>query len=133
MYRRSCDRVRRGRIRVRGLVTLREQLPVGERISCRRRQQRRGNGAGSGRRREHGAGEHPGDYSAAARPKKGIKVAFLTCSAAACSLLNPGFIAAAKALGWDPTVFTYNFATPGQAVQQAIDAAISTSRPRASR
>jgi ribose transport system substrate-binding protein len=54
-------------------------------------------------------------------PKKGIKVAFLTCSAAACSLLNPGFIAAAKALGWSPTVITYNFATPGQAVQQAID------------
>jgi ABC-type sugar transport system substrate-binding protein len=55
-------------------------------------------------------------------PKKGVKVAFLTCSAAACSLLNPGFTAAAKALGWDPTVFTYNSATPGQAVQQAIDA-----------
>jgi ABC-type sugar transport system substrate-binding protein len=55
-------------------------------------------------------------------PKKGIKVAFLTCSATACSLLNPGFTAAAKALGWDPTVITYNAATPGQAVQQAIDA-----------
>jgi ribose transport system substrate-binding protein len=55
-------------------------------------------------------------------PKKGIKVAFLTCSAAACSLLNPGFTAAAKALGWDPTVITYNSATPGQAVQSAIDA-----------
>jgi len=55
-------------------------------------------------------------------PKKGVKVAFLTCSAAACSLLNPGFTAAAKALGWDPAVITYNSATPGQAVQQAIDA-----------
>jgi ribose transport system substrate-binding protein len=55
-------------------------------------------------------------------PQKGLKVAFLTCSAAACSLLNPGFTAAAKALGWKPTVFTYNAATPGQAVQQAIDA-----------
>ena len=55
-------------------------------------------------------------------PKKGIKVAFLTCSAAACSLLNPGFTAAAKSLGWDPAVITYNAATPGQAVQQAIDA-----------
>ena len=55
-------------------------------------------------------------------PKKGIKVAFLTCSAAACSLLNPGFTAAAKALGWDPTVITYNSAAPGQAVQSAIDA-----------
>ena len=55
-------------------------------------------------------------------PKKGIKVAFLTCSAAACSLLNPGFTAAAKALGWSPTVITYNSATPGQAVQQAMDA-----------
>jgi ribose transport system substrate-binding protein len=55
-------------------------------------------------------------------PKKGVKVAFLTCSAAACSLLNPGFTAAAKALGWDPAVITYNAATPGQAVQQAIDA-----------
>jgi ABC-type sugar transport system substrate-binding protein len=54
-------------------------------------------------------------------PKKGIKVIFLTCSAAACSLLNPGFIAAAKALGWDPTVITYNSATPGAAVQQAIN------------
>jgi len=55
-------------------------------------------------------------------PSKGVKVAFLTCSAAACSLLNPGFTAAAKALGWDPTVITYNSATPGQAVQQAINA-----------
>ena len=54
-------------------------------------------------------------------PKKGLKVIFLTCSAAACSLLNPGFTAAAKALGWDPTVITYNSATPGQAVQQAIN------------
>jgi ribose transport system substrate-binding protein len=54
-------------------------------------------------------------------PAKGVKVAFLTCSAAACSLLNPGFTAAAKALGWDPAVITYNAATPGQAVQQAID------------
>lgn len=54
-------------------------------------------------------------------PKKGMKVIFLTCSAAACSLLNPGFTAAAKALGWDPTVITYNSATPGAAVQQAIN------------
>jgi ribose transport system substrate-binding protein len=54
-------------------------------------------------------------------PKKGVKVIFLTCSAAACSLLNPGFVAAAKALGWDPTVITYNSATPGTAVQQAIN------------
>lgn len=54
-------------------------------------------------------------------PKKGIKVIFLTCSAAACSLLNPGFTSAAKALGWDPTVITYNSATPGAAVQQAIN------------
>jgi ribose transport system substrate-binding protein len=55
-------------------------------------------------------------------PEKGIKVAFLTCSAAACSLLNPGFEAAAKALGWDPKVITYDSAQPGQALQQAIDA-----------
>lgn len=55
-------------------------------------------------------------------PAKGVKVAFLTCAATACSLLNPGFTAAAKALGWDPAVITYNAATPGQAVQQAIDA-----------
>jgi ribose transport system substrate-binding protein len=54
-------------------------------------------------------------------PKKGTKVVFLTCSAAACSLLNPGFITAAKTLGWNPAVITYNSATPGQAVQQAID------------
>jgi ABC-type sugar transport system substrate-binding protein len=54
-------------------------------------------------------------------PKKGTKVIFLTCSAAACSLLNPGFTAAAKALGWDPAVITYNSATPGAAVQQAIN------------
>jgi len=54
-------------------------------------------------------------------PKKGLKVIFLTCSASACSTLNPGFTAAAKALGWDPTVITYNSATPGAAVQQAIN------------
>ncbi len=55
-------------------------------------------------------------------PQKGVKVAFLTCSAAACSLLNPGFVAAAKALGWNPKVITYDSAQPGQALQQAIDA-----------
>jgi ribose transport system substrate-binding protein len=55
-------------------------------------------------------------------PQKGIKVAFLSCSAAACSLLNPGFVAAAKALGWNPKVITYDSAKPGQALQQAIDA-----------
>jgi ribose transport system substrate-binding protein len=55
-------------------------------------------------------------------PEKGVKVAFLSCSAAACSLLNPGFEAAAKALGWQPKVITYDSAQPGQALQQAIDA-----------
>lgn len=55
-------------------------------------------------------------------PQKGIKVAFLSCQAAACSLLNPGFTAAAQALGWSPTVITYSTAQPGQALQQAIDA-----------
>lgn len=55
-------------------------------------------------------------------PQKGIKVAFLTCQATACSLLNPGFTAAAQALGWSPTVITYSSSQPGQAVQQAIDA-----------
>jgi ribose transport system substrate-binding protein len=54
-------------------------------------------------------------------PEKGLKVAFLTCQATACSLLNPGFTAAAQALGWSPTVITYSTAQPGQAVQQAID------------
>jgi ribose transport system substrate-binding protein len=55
-------------------------------------------------------------------PQKGIKVAFLSCSAAACSLLNPGFEAAAKALGWQPKVITYDSAQPGQALQQTINA-----------
>jgi ribose transport system substrate-binding protein len=55
-------------------------------------------------------------------PQKGIKVAFLSCSAAACSLLNPGFEAAANALGWQPKVITYDSAQPGQALQQALDA-----------
>lgn len=54
-------------------------------------------------------------------PAKGIKVAFLSCPAASCTLLNNGFTSAAKALGWNPTVITYNSATPGQAVQQAIN------------
>ena len=55
-------------------------------------------------------------------PAKGLKVAFLSCSDPSCALLNPGFTDAAKALGWDPTVITYNSAQPGQAVQQAINA-----------
>jgi ABC-type sugar transport system substrate-binding protein len=55
-------------------------------------------------------------------PEKGLKVAFLTCSDPSCALLNPGFTAAAKALGWKPTVITYNSAQPGQALQQAINA-----------
>ena len=54
-------------------------------------------------------------------PAPGTKVAFLTCSATACGLLNPGFTAAAEALGWKPTIITYNSATPGEALQQAID------------
>jgi ABC-type sugar transport system substrate-binding protein len=55
-------------------------------------------------------------------PAKGLKVAFLTCSDPSCALLNPGFTDAAKALGWNPTVITYNSAQPGQALQQAINA-----------
>jgi ribose transport system substrate-binding protein len=55
-------------------------------------------------------------------PEKGLKVAFLTCSDPSCALLNPGFTDAAKALGWKPTVITYNSAQPGQALQQAINA-----------
>ena len=55
-------------------------------------------------------------------PAKGLKVAFLSCSDPSCGLLNPGFTDAAKALGWDPTVITYNSAQPGQALQQAINA-----------
>jgi len=55
-------------------------------------------------------------------PAKGLKVAFLSCSDPSCALLNPGFTDAAKALGWDPTVITYNSAQPGQALQQAINA-----------
>jgi ABC-type sugar transport system substrate-binding protein len=55
-------------------------------------------------------------------PAKGLKVAFLTCSNPSCALLNPGFTDAAKALGWNPTVITYDSAQPGQALQQAINA-----------
>ena len=55
-------------------------------------------------------------------PAKGLKVAFLTCSDPSCALLNPGFTDAAEALGWNPTVITYNSAQPGQALQQAINA-----------
>lgn len=55
-------------------------------------------------------------------PEKGVKVAFLSCSDPSCALLNPGFTDAAKALGWKPTVITYNSAQPGQALQQAINA-----------
>jgi ABC-type sugar transport system substrate-binding protein len=53
-------------------------------------------------------------------PQRGLKVALLTCSDG-CSQQVPGFIAAAEALGWKPTVITYNSATPGQALQEAID------------
>jgi ribose transport system substrate-binding protein len=55
-------------------------------------------------------------------PQTGLKVAFLSCSDPSCALLNPGFTDAAKALGWKPTVITYNSAQPGQALQQAINA-----------
>jgi ABC-type sugar transport system substrate-binding protein len=55
-------------------------------------------------------------------PAKGIKVALLTCAAPACSGFAPAFQQAAQALGWDLTVLTYNEATPGQAVQNALDA-----------
>jgi ribose transport system substrate-binding protein len=55
-------------------------------------------------------------------PEKGLKVAFLTCSDPSCALLNPGFTDAANALGWKPTVITYNSAQPGPALQQAINA-----------
>jgi ABC-type sugar transport system substrate-binding protein len=55
-------------------------------------------------------------------PAKGLKVAFLSCSDPSCALLNPGFSDAAKALGWKPTIITYNSAQPGQALQQAINA-----------
>jgi ribose transport system substrate-binding protein len=54
-------------------------------------------------------------------PAEGTKVALLQCAPAACTLLNPGFLAAARSLGWDPTIIPYAAANPGQAVQQAIN------------
>ena len=55
------------------------------------------------------------------RPPTGIKVAYLNCSLSACTPTSTQFMEAAKALGWDGTVVTYSAATPGTAVQQAID------------
>jgi ribose transport system substrate-binding protein len=55
-------------------------------------------------------------------PPAGVKAAILVCAGASCSLGAAAFRDAAAALHWNATVITYNTATPGAAVQQAIDA-----------
>jgi ribose transport system substrate-binding protein len=55
-------------------------------------------------------------------PAKGLKVAFLNCSQPACAGIADGVTSAARAQGWDLTTLTYNSSTPGQAVQNALDA-----------
>jgi len=55
-------------------------------------------------------------------PKK--SVAILQCDLPACALNTVGFVDAAKALGWDNKVLTYKSASPGPAVQSAIDAGV---------
>ena len=55
-------------------------------------------------------------------PPVGVKAAILVCAGASCSLGATAFQQAAAALYWNATVITYDTATPGTAVQQAIDA-----------
>jgi ribose transport system substrate-binding protein len=55
-------------------------------------------------------------------PPKGIKVIFLNTASSTSVYLDPGFIDAATALGWKPTIVTYSSSDPGAAVQSAIDA-----------
>jgi ribose transport system substrate-binding protein len=63
------------------------------------------------------------DFGALAKaPPKGLKVAFLNCNQPACANIATGMASAAKVQGWDMTTLTYNSATPGQAVQNALDA-----------
>jgi ribose transport system substrate-binding protein len=63
------------------------------------------------------------DFGALSKaPPQGLKVAFLNCNQPACANIATGISSAAKVQGWDLTTITYNSATPGQAVQNALDA-----------
>jgi ribose transport system substrate-binding protein len=48
-------------------------------------------------------------------------VAWLTSNLPSITILDPGFAAAAKALGWKEKVYSYTTGTPGTAMQSAID------------
>ncbi|WP_327241871.1 sugar ABC transporter substrate-binding protein [Streptomyces sp. NBC_01320] len=54
-------------------------------------------------------------------PPKGVKLAYLNCEAPGCAPSGQAVEEAGKALGWDVTVITAKSATPGAALQQAID------------
>lgn len=51
-------------------------------------------------------------------------VAFVNCQLPACQINNQYFEAAIDALGWESTIINYDFAAPGTAFQQAIDAGV---------
>jgi len=55
-------------------------------------------------------------------PPKGVKLAYLNCEAPGCAPSGVAVEKAGKALGWDVSVITAKSATPGAALQQAIDA-----------
>jgi ribose transport system substrate-binding protein len=54
-------------------------------------------------------------------PAKGIQVAWMQCSVAACSTITPGFQSAAAALGWKLDVIPFDSTSPEAGFQQAID------------
>jgi ABC-type sugar transport system substrate-binding protein len=70
-----------------------------------------------------------------AAPEPGVRVAWLACELPSCGFFTEGFQAATDALGWELEVISFPSATPGQAVQQAVQAGVDyiaiTGSPRA--
>jgi ABC-type sugar transport system substrate-binding protein len=70
-----------------------------------------------------------------ATPEPGVRVAWLACELPSCSFFTSGFEAATAALGWDLQVINFPSATPGQAVQEAVQEGVDfmaiTGSPRA--
>ena len=68
-------------------------------------------------------------------PESGVRIAWLACELPSCSFFTSGFEAATAALGWDLEVINFPSATPGQAVQEAIQEGVDfmaiTGSPRA--
>ncbi len=139
LFRHRRDGLRGGRVGVQLLVIdlsdhLRAGLPGRLGVNGPREQRgehRRGPGHGAALDPAHRANRHPGDQRAAACPGEGRQGRVPHLCGDGVLAAQPRVHRRSQGTGLgDPAVITYNAATPGQAVQQAIDSWLQVHRDR---